>query len=96
MNLEGKDTIRYLSISELPPVLQIQIQRVQFDRTIGKTYKSTALLRFPETIYMDRYLDSNDPLLQEKREEAWVWKREIASLEKRRAGLTNTSVRMTT
>lgn len=95
VNLEGKDTIRYLSISELPPVLQIQIQRVQFDRTIGKTYKSTALLKFPETIYMDRYLDSSDPLLQAKREEAWVWKMEIASLEKRRAGLTNTSVRTT-
>ncbi|KAF8449694.1 hypothetical protein BGX38DRAFT_1187333 [Terfezia claveryi] len=92
VNLEGKDTIRYLSISELPPVLQIQIQRVQFDRTIGKTYKSTAHLKFPETIYMDRYLDSSDPLLQAKREEAWAWKREIASLERRRAGLTNTSV----
>ena len=96
VNLEGKDTIRYLSISELPPVLQIQVQRVQFDRAIGKTYKSTALLKFPETIYMDRYLDSSDPLLQAKREEAWAWKREIASLEKRRAGLTNTSVRMAT
>lgn len=92
VNLEGKDTIRYLSISELPPVLQLQVQRVQFDRKSGKAYKSTAYLKFPETIYMDRYLDSNDPVLEAKREEAWVWKTEIAALEKRKAGLTNTSV----
>ncbi|KAF8461076.1 hypothetical protein BDZ91DRAFT_737822 [Kalaharituber pfeilii] len=94
VNLEGKDTIRYLSISELPRVLQLQIQRVQFDRKNGRAYKSTAHLRFSETIYMDRYIDSDDPELQSKREEAWRWKTEIASLEKRKAGLMNTSVNL--
>ena len=93
VNLEGKDTMRYLSISELPPILQLQVQRVQFDRKSGKAYKSTAHLKFPETIYMDRYLDSADPLLQAKREEAWEWKTEITALEKQKMGLTNKSVR---
>lgn len=92
VNLEGKDTVRYLSISHLPPILQIQVQRVQFDRANGRAYKSTSHLAFPEIIYMDRYLDSEDAELQMRRQEAWEWKTEISALERRKLELTNTPV----
>ena len=35
VDLEGQEAKRFLSISQLPPVLQIQVQRVQFDREKG-------------------------------------------------------------
>lgn len=36
-------------------------QRVQFDRETQQAYKSQAYVKFGDTIYMDRFLDSGDP-----------------------------------
>lgn len=36
-------------------------QRVQFDRETQQAYKSQAYVKFGETLYMDRFLDSADP-----------------------------------
>ncbi|KAI5790352.1 hypothetical protein FPQ18DRAFT_337814 [Pyronema domesticum] len=55
VDLEGKHARRYLSITKLPPILSIQVQRVQFNREAGSAYKSHTALNFPETLYMDRY-----------------------------------------
>lgn len=57
VELDGNDAIRELSISRAPPFLQIQLQRVQFDRATLRTYKSNEFLRFHERIYLDRYMD---------------------------------------
>jgi ubiquitin carboxyl-terminal hydrolase 25 len=88
VDLEGQEARRYVSISELPPVLQIQVQRVQFNRETASTFKSLAQLSFPETIYMDRYLDSSNKTIMSRREESWKWKAEIAKLEKRKEDLS--------
>jgi len=93
VDLEGREARRYLSISNLPPVLQIQVQRVQFDREKASAYKSNAYLNFPETLFMDRYVDTDDPALRARREESWRWKEELRKLAKRKADLTKTSVR---
>lgn len=90
MELDEVDTRRTLTISELPPVLQIQIQRVQFDRVLNQPFKSNALLRFDETIYMDRYLNSDDPELKRKRREVYDWRIELAKLKKRLADMNQT------
>jgi len=42
---------------------------------------------FPETLYMDRYMDSDDDVLLRRREEAWKWKARLRDLEKRQATL---------
>lgn len=89
MKLEDGETRRTVTIAELPPVLQIQIQRVQFDRVANQPFKSNALLRFDETIYMDRYLDSDDPELKRKRREVADWRMEVAKLKKTLKGLNS-------
>lgn len=94
MKLEDVDTRRTVTITQAPPILQIQIQRVQFNRELGQAFKSTALLRFDETIYLDRYLDSNDPDLIRKRREVSEWRIEVARLQKKLLKLNSPAVSM--
>ncbi|KAL0951889.1 hypothetical protein HGRIS_008546 [Hohenbuehelia grisea] len=61
VEFEGKKARMEVSLVELPPVLQIQLQRVQFNRETLQPYKSQAYVKFGETIYMDRFLDNADP-----------------------------------
>ncbi|KIL00786.1 hypothetical protein PAXRUDRAFT_129015 [Paxillus rubicundulus Ve08.2h10] len=58
---EGAKARMEVSLVELPPLLQIQLQRVQFNRETLQPYKSQAYVKFGETIFMDRFLDSVDP-----------------------------------
>jgi len=58
---EGAKARMEVSLVELPPLLQIQLQRVQFNRETLQPYKSQAYVKFGETIFMDRFLDSIDP-----------------------------------
>ncbi|RPA95079.1 cysteine proteinase [Choiromyces venosus 120613-1] len=90
VDLEGREAKRFLSISHLPPILQIQVQRVQYDRAKASAYKSNSHLKFPDTIYLDRYMETDEPDLKAKREESWVWKEELKALEQRLAELTKT------
>jgi ubiquitin carboxyl-terminal hydrolase 25/28 len=92
VDLEGREAKRFLSISHLPPILQIQVQRVQYDRAKASAYKSNSHLKFPEAIYLDRYMDTDDPELQARREETWKWKEELKVLESRMGTLASTQV----
>lgn len=83
---------QYTTISQLPPVLQVLVQRVQFDAEKKTTFKSNHHLELKETIYLDRYMDSGDGDLLARRRECWRWKKELAELEKRKAYLTTTQV----
>ncbi|KAF9245638.1 hypothetical protein BU15DRAFT_85365 [Melanogaster broomeanus] len=58
---EGARARMEVSLVEPPPLLQIQLQRVQFNRETLQPYKSQAYVKFGETIYIDRFLDSVDP-----------------------------------
>lgn len=89
VNLEGVQTRRSVTISKLPPVLQIQVQRVQFDRVNFRPFKSLALLKFDETMYMDRYLDTTDPEVIAKRRQVWAWKVELNDVKARLERLTS-------
>ena len=83
---------QYTTLSQIPPVLQIMVQRVQFDPEKKTTFKSNHHLNLKETIYMDRYMDSSDADLQQRRQECWQWKKELAALEARKVQLTQTEV----
>ncbi|GJJ13561.1 hypothetical protein Clacol_007816 [Clathrus columnatus] len=61
IEFEGKKAKMEVSLVDLPPILQIQLQRVQFNRETLQPYKSHAYVRFGETLYVDRYLDNADP-----------------------------------
>jgi len=61
VDFEGKKARMEVSLVDLPPLLQVQLQRVQFNRETLQPYKSQAYVKFGETIYMDRFLDGADP-----------------------------------
>ena len=83
---------QYTSISMLPPVLQVHVQRVQFDLVKKSSFKSNNHLELKETIYMDRYMESDSFDLLERRQQCWKWKKQLLQLEKRRDDLTNSDV----
>lgn len=84
---------QYATISQLPPILQILVQRAQFDPKRKTTFKSNHHLELKETIYMDRYMDSSDAELAQRRQICWEWKKELAELDSRRAQFMKTEVR---
>ena len=92
VSLEDGSFPQYTSIAQLPPILQIHVQRVQYDKESKKMYKSDSHLKLRETIYLDRYMDSRDPSLLQRRRETWRWKDELKRLEARRKVLTRTDV----
>ncbi|KAI0686832.1 cysteine proteinase [Cytidiella melzeri] len=61
VEVEGTKKRMEVTIVDLPPLLQIQLQRVQFDRETQQAYKSQAYVKFGETLCMDRFLDSANP-----------------------------------
>ena len=89
VEFEGKKTQMKVSLVELPPILQIQLQRVQFNRDTLQPYKSHAYVKFGETIAMDRFLDDAPA---EKREEAAEIQRELSSCRDRIHELTQGKV----
>lgn len=50
--------------------------------------KSTEPIPFGEKLYMDRYMDTDDQSIVNKRESVFHWRRELESLKKRKAVLT--------
>ena len=92
VDVEGAEAEQYGAISKLPPVLQIQVQRVQFDQVKKTSFKSTHHLELKETIYMDRYMDAQDQDLMERRQQSWKWKDELRKLEARKAELVHAEV----
>ncbi|KAG6836077.1 hypothetical protein H0H93_011620 [Arthromyces matolae] len=60
VEFNGEKRRMEVTLVDLPPVLQIQLQRVQFNRETLQPYKSQAYVKFWETIYMDRFMDNAD------------------------------------
>ncbi|KAL9108363.1 MAG: hypothetical protein Q9227_006823 [Pyrenula ochraceoflavens] len=82
---------QYSSIKQAPPILQVCIQRAQWDREKKENVKSNNHLSLKETIYLDRYLEGNaESDILYRRKEAWLWKQELAELISRRQQLATT------
>lgn len=92
INVENSVAEQFGSISKLPPIVQIQVQRVQFDPTKMRSFKSTHHLELLETIYLDRYMDTDQPDLVNRRRQCWEWKNSLNLLEARRAQLLRKNV----
>ncbi|KAJ7070745.1 hypothetical protein C8F01DRAFT_1046433 [Mycena amicta] len=52
VEFEGKKARMEVTLVDTPPLLQIQLQRVQFNRETLQPYKSQAYVKFGETIYL--------------------------------------------
>ena len=92
VEVDGHLEPQYTSISQLPPVLQIHVQRAQFDQEKKASFKSDHHLELKETLFMDRYMDSADADLLERRRECWDWKKRMSRMEARRSELSETNV----
>lgn len=80
VNLEEGLVKKSITIQELPEVLQFHVQRVMFDRERLMAYKSIEPIPFSEQIYLDRYLDTEDEEILNKRLEVFKWKSEMKQL----------------
>lgn len=96
LTLEGNERVeRSLAISEFPELLQVQIQRVQYDVQQGIAFKSTQPLPLSERIYMDRYVDSNDPEFRAIRHRTFEMRAKVGSLKEKLRELTELGNGMT-
>lgn len=80
VKLEEGECKKSLTLAELPEILQFHVQRVMFDRERLMAYKSLQPIPFSEKIYLDRYLETDDPDILHKRNEIFKWKSEIQQL----------------
>ncbi|KAF9116753.1 ubiquitin-specific protease ubp2 [Mortierella sp. AM989] len=70
--LQGRD----ITVTELPPILQIHLMRAQFDRKGNTSYKSNATVTIPKRIYMDQYLESDQEENADRIKRMKMWKKE--------------------
>jgi len=82
-----EDCEKTTTITYLPPILQIQIVRAQFNRDVGAGYKENAHLELEPKIYMDRYVETLDDDLSARRDDYWKWKVELAAVQMKKAEL---------
>lgn len=89
----GREKIEYQGVGEceksttvtnLPPILQIQIVRAQYNRNVGAGYKENTHLELESKIYMDRYVESDDDDLSVRRDDYWKWKVELERAQRKR------------
>lgn len=80
VHLEEGKVKKSLTIQELPEVLQFHVQRVLFDRERLMAYKSLQVIPYGETIYLDRYLETDNEEIKKKRLEVFRWKSEMKKL----------------
>lgn len=92
ISVDNAEAEQYGAITKLPPILQIQVQRVQFDPVKKTSFKSINHLQLKETIYMDRYMDTQRSEIMDRRRECWEWKSMLRSLEARKTELLRTRV----
>ncbi|KAI7287681.1 cysteine proteinase [Hortaea werneckii] len=86
------DVEAYKSIRHLPPVLQISMPRIGFDRSRGGTFKSEEMIKLEDELYMDRYCDASHVDIAERRRRCWGWRKQLRSLKKEQKALTETGV----
>ncbi|KAE8213880.1 hypothetical protein CF327_g2665 [Tilletia walkeri] len=96
-HIEGSNVRRTVTLTEPPAILQIQAQRVQYDRLQGKAFKALTHLEVGEVISLDRYLELPDAHLNKvahdaRRTETANLRKSEAEVAKSKAALFNGKV----
>ena len=91
VSIDGKNAHKRMSLVDVPPILQIQMQRVQYDKVEQKIFKSNAYMKFGDRLCMDRYLEveEGDEEGLRKRDRTNEHRREIEKARARLEVLTN-------
>ena len=90
---QGNGTQAYVSMTRPPPVLSIHLDRVSWDREAMRPSKLNDHINVPETIFLDRYMESGpDSDLMQRRTQTWRFKRQLAELLERRKTIQTPSV----
>jgi ubiquitin carboxyl-terminal hydrolase 25/28 len=89
---EGSEKQQYRSILELPPLVQINMPRIGFNKETKEAYKSDAPLRLEDELYLDRYCEGTASNVLERRRSAWGWRKNLLELKKEQKALQGTSV----
>ncbi|ESP02356.1 hypothetical protein LOTGIDRAFT_138555 [Lottia gigantea] len=69
-----------LWFTRLPPVLTFELSRFQFNQQIGRPEKIHNKIQFPEVIYMDRYMERNQSITRQRREDGKKLKEQLRCL----------------
>jgi ubiquitin carboxyl-terminal hydrolase 25 len=88
--LNGNRTKRYRTITKLPPVFQIYLQRQDFDQTRQDTVINKHHIQLNNVIYLDRFMTLSSPELQSLREKSWKIDNALEKLEAKRIHLQAT------
>jgi ubiquitin carboxyl-terminal hydrolase 25/28 len=89
---EGSEKQQYRSILELPPLVQINMPRIGFNKETREAYKSDAPLRLEDELYLDRYCEDAASSVLERRRSAWGWRKNLLELKKEQKALQGTGV----
>jgi ubiquitin carboxyl-terminal hydrolase 25/28 len=87
VELDNKQVYLTSLLAKAPVLFQVQIQRADFDRATMQAIKKNTYLKLDETIYLDRYMDTDDEELQNLRVKYAEYKRELSSLRSERMRL---------
>jgi ubiquitin carboxyl-terminal hydrolase 25/28 len=84
IELESGPTLRYSTITKLPPIMQLYIQRQGFDIKRAESFILKHHVQLDETIYLDRYVESSNQELLTARKASWSFKTRIRKLQEKR------------
>lgn len=80
----------YKSIRKLPPLLQISIPRIGFDKKTGQAFKSEKMVKLADELQLDRFL--GDPYVLGRRRECWGWRKQLRDMKKEQKALSESTV----
>ncbi|KAM0793608.1 hypothetical protein ACM66B_001041 [Microbotryomycetes sp. NB124-2] len=82
VEIEGQKARRQVSLVDVPDLLQVQLQRVQYDRVKQQIFKSNHYMAFGPELCLDRYLEAegNEPDFAQRRDRTNELRAEIEAL----------------
>lgn len=87
----GKKVRQYKTLQSTPPILQINIPRITYDRATFRGVKVEHKVHLHDELYLDRYVDAPETDLLDRRMKCWSWRKELQSLEAQRDLLRRSS-----
>jgi ubiquitin carboxyl-terminal hydrolase 25 len=92
VSVNNNHSKRYRTITKLPPIFQIYLQRQDYDRTRGDSVVNRHFIELNDVIYLDRFMTLSDPALQSLRQQSWAIDAQLAKIRSKRAAMEATSL----
>jgi ubiquitin carboxyl-terminal hydrolase 25 len=92
LTVNNSNTKRFRTITKLPPIFQIYLQRQDYDMTRGDSVVNRHFIELNEVIYLDRFMTLSDPALQSLRQQSWDIDAQLSKFRSKRAALESTTL----